>query len=75
MKAHVLMVSLLAFGLATPVWAEEAAKAAEAAPVADTAAKTSSVKDEPIKPIEAAVVKDPKMVELGKKLYFDPRLS
>ena len=75
MKAHVLMVSLLAFGLATPVWAEDAAKAAEAAPVADAAAKTSSVKDEPIKPIEAAVVKDPKMVELGKKLYFDPRLS
>ncbi|ABD86768.1 cytochrome-c peroxidase [Rhodopseudomonas palustris] len=31
--------------------------------------------DEPIKPLPAAVVKDPKLVELGKKLFFDPRLS
>jgi cytochrome c peroxidase len=28
-----------------------------------------------IQPIEPAVVTDPAMVELGKKLYFDPRLS
>lgn len=31
--------------------------------------------DEPIQPIPAAVVKDANLVELGKKLYFDPRLS
>ncbi|MFT0875151.1 cytochrome-c peroxidase [Rhodopseudomonas palustris] len=31
--------------------------------------------DEPISPIKPAVVKDPNLVELGKKLFFDPRLS
>src|SRR5512133_1304057 len=31
--------------------------------------------DEPIKPIVAPKVTNPGMVELGKKLYFDPRLS
>ena len=30
---------------------------------------------EPIEPIAAAMVKNPALVELGKKLYFDPRLS
>jgi cytochrome c peroxidase len=30
---------------------------------------------EPISPIQAAAVKDAKLVELGKKLFFDPRLS
>jgi cytochrome c peroxidase len=30
---------------------------------------------EPIEPIPPAVVSDPAMTELGKKLYFDPRLS
>ena len=30
---------------------------------------------EPIQPIVAARPKDPALVELGKKLYFDPRLS
>ena len=30
---------------------------------------------EPIQPIAAATVANPGMVELGKKLYFDPRLS
>ncbi|WP_333823826.1 cytochrome-c peroxidase [Pinisolibacter sp.] len=31
--------------------------------------------DEPIQPIPAAKVTKPAVVELGKKLYFDPRLS
>lgn len=31
--------------------------------------------DEPIQPIKPAVVTQPALVELGKKLYFDPRLS
>ena len=30
---------------------------------------------EPISPIQPAVITNPKLVELGKKLYFDPRLS
>src|SRR4030066_2483154 len=30
---------------------------------------------EPIKPIEPAKITNPAMVELGKKLFFDPRLS
>jgi cytochrome c peroxidase len=31
--------------------------------------------NEPIQPIKAAKVADPALVELGKKLFFDPRLS
>ncbi|MBL4834933.1 MAG: cytochrome-c peroxidase [Pseudomonas sp.] len=31
--------------------------------------------DEPIQPIKPAVVTEPEKVELGKKLFFDPRLS
>ncbi|MEN9502323.1 MAG: hypothetical protein RI964_1608 [Pseudomonadota bacterium] len=38
-------------------------------------AAETAVKDEPIKPIEAVVAKDAGKVELGKKLFFDPRLS
>lgn len=30
---------------------------------------------EPIQPVPAAKIKNPAMVELGKKLFFDPRLS
>lgn len=36
---------------------------------------TQTRTDEPIKVILPATVKDPALVELGKKLYFDPRLS
>ena len=36
---------------------------------------TAKVRQEPIQPIPAAVIKDPAMVELGKQLFFDPRLS
>src|SRR5450756_2057200 len=31
--------------------------------------------DEPIQPIKPAKITKPAMVELGKKLFFDPRLS
>src|SRR5690554_3414801 len=31
--------------------------------------------NEPIQPIEPAVITDPAKVELGKQLFFDPRLS
>jgi len=34
-----------------------------------------AVADEPIKPIPDANITNPAMVELGKKLFFDPRLS
>jgi cytochrome c peroxidase len=44
--------------------------------VAKPAAQTSPLaSNEPIQPIAAAAVSDPAKVELGKKLYFDPRLS
>lgn len=33
------------------------------------------IKNEPIKPIEPATITEPKKVELGKKLFFEPRLS
>ncbi len=36
---------------------------------------SAAVRPEPIQPIEPYVVKDPAKVELGKKLFFDPRLS
>lgn len=38
-------------------------------------AHAAPASDEPIQPLEAPKVKDAGMVELGKKLYFDPRLS
>ncbi|MGE3958580.1 MAG: cytochrome-c peroxidase [Vicinamibacterales bacterium] len=34
-----------------------------------------AARDEPITPIQPAVVSNPALVELGKQLYFDPRLS
>jgi cytochrome c peroxidase len=34
-----------------------------------------SAAEEPIQPIQATKVQDPAAVELGKKLFFDPRLS
>lgn len=36
---------------------------------------TTAQRSEPIQPIAPAVVTDAAMVELGRKLYFDPRLS
>ena len=44
-----------------------------AAVQAQSAAAT--VRQEPIQPIPAVLIKDPAMVELGKQLFFDPRLS
>lgn len=35
----------------------------------------TAVKESPIKPIDAPVISEPAKVELGKKLYFDARLS
>ncbi|MCE1236338.1 MAG: cytochrome-c peroxidase [Hyphomicrobiales bacterium] len=43
--------------------------------LAGSTALAAAASDEPIQPIQPAVVTKPAMVELGKKLYFDPRLS
>ena len=40
-----------------------------------TLAKSGSVRSEPVSPIQEAIVTDPAKVELGKQLFFDPRLS
>jgi cytochrome c peroxidase len=40
-----------------------------------TAGFAAKMADEPISPIVAAKVKDPALVDLGRKLFFDPRLS
>ncbi len=44
-------------------------------PLLALAAPAAAWSAEPIQPVPAAKVKNPGMVELGKKLYFDPRLS
>lgn len=46
-----------------------------AAAVMTAVSSLPALANEPIQPIEPAVVKNPKMVDLGKKLFFDPRLS
>ena len=46
-----------------------------AASIAGISPAHASNSTEPIQPVEAAKIKNPAMVELGKKLYFDPRLS
>ncbi len=85
MKLPMLMISLVALGITAvatiSVQATDSATSTTTAsttavtaetPKADTAA---TVRDEPIKPIAPYVAKDPAKVELGKQLYFDPRLS
>jgi cytochrome c peroxidase len=46
-----------------------------AASIVGTGLAHAAISAEPIQPIEAAKIKNPAMVELGKKLFFDPRLS
>jgi cytochrome c peroxidase len=53
----------------------KAVSVAVALVVAGSAWAAVTVRDEPIKPIEPARVADPAKVELGKKLWFEPRLS
>lgn len=75
MKAqNSIRISAAAIGVivAASVWAETATTTPAETPKAETA---TTVRDEPIKPIAPYVTKDPAKVELGKKLYFDPRLS
>lgn len=49
--------------------------AAVAICVASAATQSSDRSSEPIQPIQPAVITNPAMTELGKQLYFDPRLS
>lgn len=85
MKLPMLMISLVALGItavttisvqatdsATSTTTASTTTAAAETPKADTAA---TVRDEPIKPIAPYIAKDAAKVELGKQLYFDPRLS
>ncbi len=65
MKLRLTMLTLCAVALATAVAAVAAAAAIAAVQPAD----------EPIQPIRLAEVTRPAVVELGKKLFFDPRLS
>ncbi|KAF1043956.1 cytochrome-c peroxidase [Xylophilus sp.] len=53
-------LAVLAAALAFGAWAQQ---------------KAPSAANEPIQPIIPVPVKDPAKVELGKKLFFDPRLS
>ena len=46
-----------------------------AASFAGTSLANAASQNEPIQPIKAFKAKNPALVELGKKLYFDPRLS
>ncbi|GAB2800112.1 diheme cytochrome c5 peroxidase CcpA [Halomonas shantousis] len=46
-----------------------------AASMATSPAIADRIANEPIKPVEPASVENPLKVELGKKLFFDPRLS
>ena len=48
---------------------------ASLATLAGSTALAVATADEPIQPIAAAKITNPALVELGKKLYFDPRLS
>ena len=46
-----------------------------AASIISTSMANAANRNEPIQPIEAVNIKNPALVELGKKLFFDPRLS
>ena len=61
---------LAACGQSTPTPQATAEKPADATPAA-----VASVRDSLIKPINPANITEPAKVELGKKLYFDTRLS
>ena len=56
-------------------WPALALAASAAAVAAGATTSASTTKTEPIQPIAPAAPADGRMVELGKKLFFDPRLS
>jgi len=70
-----MLVVLLGFAALAAGCKEQTAPEAVSATDVQTATDTGSVRNEPIKPIQPVNVTNPKYVELGMKLYFDPRLS
>lgn len=81
MKLSYIISVLLMTTSSSLVWATDASTNAPATAASTMAssptapAASATLRDEPIKPIEPYVIKDPARVELGKKLYFEPRLS
>jgi cytochrome c peroxidase len=76
MKIHILVVTLLVAGVITSCTKkpqQETVKQPAPVPVAVPVVQPRT--GEPVKPLEAPKVADQAMVELGKKLFFDPRLS
>jgi cytochrome c peroxidase len=65
-----LLITLLGFAVLISACNDKNANQAKEVSTINTV-----VSDEPIQPIVAAKVNNPNLVELGKKLYFDPRLS
>jgi cytochrome c peroxidase len=72
-KKIALLLAGLAFAMVGCKDNSSGANQAETTPSTTTVATFKT--DEPIQPIMPASVKNPKYVELGRKLYFDPRLS
>jgi len=66
---HKISTLLLSAAIAALVGCGQKAEAPK------TAALGTPMTDEPIQPINPANVTNPALVELGKQLYFDPRLS
>jgi cytochrome c peroxidase len=65
-----LLITLLGFAVLISACNDKNANQAKEVSTINTV-----VSDEPIQPIVAVKVNNPNLVELGKKLYFDPRLS
>ncbi|TCD47125.1 cytochrome-c peroxidase [Chlorobium sp. N1] len=55
--------------------AASASLAVAACSPAEKSPQPQALRNEPVTPVPPAQAGDPKLVELGKKLYFDPRLS
>ncbi|NTW70119.1 MAG: cytochrome-c peroxidase [Chlorobiaceae bacterium] len=75
MKIHILAVTLLVAGVVTSCSKKEEPQPAPSAAVLPAAPMLQPRTGEPVTPIAVPKVADQAMVELGKKLFFDPRLS
>ncbi len=78
MKIHILVVALLAAGAISSCAKKpqpEPVKPPVPVAVLPAAPVLQPRTGEPVAPLEAPKVADQAMVELGKKLFFDPRLS
>ncbi len=77
MKIHSLVVALLAVGVIASCSEKKSEPIKKPVPVVvpPPAPVLQPRTGEPVKPLEAPIVADLAMVDLGKKLFFDPRLS